>query len=64
MNRILKKYGKQIMAVLGALLMIVLAIPTTCTSSNYRRGDTDEGIDEAGDDQVAAHVAEVIETLA
>jgi hypothetical protein len=38
MNRTFKKYGKQIMAVLGVLLMIAFAIPTAC-SSNYRRGD-------------------------
>jgi hypothetical protein len=39
MNRIFRTYGKQIMAVLGVLLMIVFAVPTAC-QSGYRRGDS------------------------
>lgn len=42
MNRTLRKYGKQIMAVLGVLLMIAFAVPTAC-QSNGRRGDTTLG---------------------
>jgi hypothetical protein len=42
MNRTFKKYGKQIMAVLGVLLMIAFAVPTAC-QSNGRRGDTTLG---------------------
>jgi hypothetical protein len=53
MNRTLRKYGKQIMAVLGVLLMIAFALPSAC-SSNYRRGDTTLGTIRNGKETLTA----------
>jgi hypothetical protein len=53
MNRTFRKYGKQIMAVLGVLLMIAFALPSAC-SSNYRRGDTALGTIRNGKETLTA----------
>ena len=53
MNRTLRKYGKQIMAVLGVLLMIAFALPSAC-SSNYRRADTALGTIHNGKEALTA----------
>lgn len=53
MNRTLRKYGKEIMAVLGVLLMIAFALPSAC-SSNYRRADTALGTLRNGKEALTA----------
>ena len=53
MNRTFRKYGKQIMAVLGVLLMIAFALPSAC-SSNYRRADTALGTLRNGKEALTA----------